>query len=146
LLGGFSEDEQDQLIGLMEQIGGRRDTMQPIGEVAERVVARIPRPPPASAPASARAGWAGLASSRPIDPERMRLVEERGRMVARWISEALGNELGWIVLVFGTGDASELTYLSNCPRDDCVRLLREYTEVLAERQDFPPGVLTQRAN
>jgi hypothetical protein len=127
LLGGFDEDEQNQLVELMEEVEHRLDTMQPIGEVAQRVVDKIPEPP-----------------KRPIDPERMRLVEERGRSVAEFVKRIVGNELGWIVLLFATGDAPELTYLSNCAREDCVKLLREYIDVLDQRHDFPAGVLTQK--
>jgi hypothetical protein len=117
LLGGFSQDEADELVELMEAIEERLDSMQPIGKVAERVVQRLPEPP-----------------KQPIDPDRMREIEERGRLVATLVGNAVGNEFGWIVLVFATGDRPELTYLSNCARDDCIRLLRESIDVLEQRQ------------
>jgi hypothetical protein len=138
LLGGFDEREKDRLINLLEEIERRMDdadflvpderepdNWRQVGEVM----------PPA----------AQQAAKMPIDPERMALIEERARLIAAFVdSETKG--LGWCVLLFELGDRPELTYVSNCNRDDMREALTEFLAVISAGQDFPPGTLTQRPN
>jgi hypothetical protein len=143
LLDGFNEDEQNQLIALMEEVDRRVDEamratgMQPIGDVVQRVIARLPLPP---APQQLPPG-----EKLPIDPDRMRNVEERARAVGKVVGEMVGN-LGFIVLLFETDARPELSYIANCDRGDCVNVLREFIHVLADRRDFPPETLSRRPN
>ena len=135
LLKGLSEAEQDKLLELMEEID-RRATK-----------AGMLKPDDEAEPDN----WRQVADALPenlkppIDPDRMRNIEERGQIIAQFVGNA-AKGLGWVVIVFETGNRPELTYLSNCAREDIVKLLDEFKGVLRQRRDFPPGVLSRRPN
>jgi hypothetical protein len=136
LLKGLSEPEADKLVERMEEIGrlaAEAGVLQPEAEGEREHFPAEKFPPWQPAP------------KPPIDPERMRQIEERGRLIAAFVGNA-AKDLGWVVLLFGVGDRPELTYQTNCNRDDVVALLDEFRGVLAMRRDFPPGVLTQKPN
>jgi hypothetical protein len=136
LLRGLSEAEADQLVERLEEIdrlATEAGMLRPETE-GEREHFPAEKFPPWPAP-----------PKREIDPERMRVIEERGRMSAAFVGNAV-KDLGWVVLLFELGDRPELTYLTNCNRDDVVAMLDEFRGVLARRHDFPPGVLTQKPN
>jgi hypothetical protein len=135
LLKGLTEPEADKLIKRIEEIdrlATEAGMLRPEAE-GEREHFPAEKFPP----------WP--AAKREIDPERMSVIEERGRHIAAFVGNA-AKDLGWVVLLFGLGERPELTYLSNCRRDDVVDMLDEFKDVLTQRRDFPPGVLTQKPN
>jgi hypothetical protein len=136
LLKGLSEPEADKLIELMEEISRRATDAGMLRPEVEGEREHFPAEkfPPWPAP-----------PKREIDPERMRELEERGHYIAAFVGNA-AKGLGWVVLLFELGDRPELTYLTNCNRDDVIEMLDEFRGVLARRHDFPPGVLTQKPN
>jgi hypothetical protein len=133
LLKGLSEAEADRLIERIEEIDRLATAAGMLRPEAEGEREHFPTEkfPP----------WP--AAKREIDPERMRAIEGRAQYIARLVGSA-AQDLGWVVLLFELGDRPEMTYLTNCNRDDVVKLLDEFRGVLTQRRDFPPGVLTQR--
>jgi hypothetical protein len=131
LLGdGFTEPERDRLVAMLEAIDEKVGAaMQPIGAVAERVVESM---------RTSGEGGSGRAKV-PLDPERLRLVEERAREVgeAIWPIVRPHKTLGFVLLMFEIGDRAETTYLSNCNRRDILTFLREYTDQMARGLDWP---------
>jgi hypothetical protein len=137
LLKGLSEPEADRLIEILEEVDRRATEAGMLRPDVEREREHFPAPkfPPPPPPKR----------GPPIDPERMRQIEERGRYIAAFVGNA-AKDLGWVVLLFELGDRPELTYLSSCNRDDIVAMLDGFRGVLTQRRDFPPGVLTQKPN
>jgi hypothetical protein len=89
---------------------------------------------------------AGAPTNKPaIDPGRMAALEKAAQLLAALIGDVISEtrEVGFLLMLFSTGDRPEMTYISNCERGDVLDMLHEYFSVLEQRLDAPPGVLTR---
>ena len=70
-------------------------------------------------------------------------VERAAQEVAQRIGGAFPPGWGFALLAFSFGERGYLTHVSNCNRQDLVRVLRETADVLEAGKDAPPGVVGQ---
>ena len=60
------------------------------------------------------------------------------RMIADDIEKKVGDKYGFVVLIFpfGSGDDRATDYISNCHREDIIKVLRENADVLENNLDI----------
>lgn len=55
--------------------------------------------------------------------------------IAQGIGDKLGEDKGFVVVVFSFGEDTEVNYISNTRREDAIHLLREQIAYLEEKDD-----------
>jgi hypothetical protein len=75
-----------------------------------------------------------VVTKKPLDMEFMRQLEETTRQVGQaigdWLREKFDRKIGFCFMMFGFGDSSEFTYISNAAREDMIRTMRELADKL----------------
>jgi hypothetical protein len=71
-----------------------------------------------------------MAEQYPVDPEKMRHMEQAARMLGKLIEllgdKAMGEHTGFALFLFSFGEHGELTYISNSSRADMIKMLHEF--------------------
>jgi hypothetical protein len=70
----------------------------------------------------------------PVDPERIRLMEQTARDIAAALGRATaqnnkkfaGEKWGFALFLFSFGERGEMTYVSNADREDMIKMLLEF--------------------
>lgn len=83
---------------------------------------------------------------KPVNYERMKDMEatarEVGSIIASVCKSLPGGKCGFCLMLFGFGEDSEFTYISNSNREDNIKMLKEF---LARMEDgSAPGVWDTR--
>lgn len=62
-------------------------------------------------------------------PEDLRdTMEGIGHTLDNVINAAVDRPMGFILLAFDIGDSGTTSYISNCDREDCIKLMQEFVE------------------
>jgi len=64
----------------------------------------------------------------PIPEDLRETMNDIGRTLDKTINAFVDRPMGFILLAFDIGDAGTTSYISNCDREDCVKLMKEFVE------------------
>lgn len=64
----------------------------------------------------------------PIPEDIRETMNDIGRTLDKTINAVSDRPMGFILLAFDIGDSGTTSYISNCDREDCVKLMREFVE------------------